>query len=278
MIFESIKSVIFCRHSSLFFLGFLFTSVLSNQVVAQSEVPDSGFDDRPYVVASVPALHSITAIILGDVIDPGLLIQPGQSPEEASTAERQHRLLEESDLVLWLGAGFEPGLAADIGRFASKAKHVDMSDVSGLRNITGSRLWLDPVALRVMGGTVVELVSALDPERFEIYFGNIAIVEEQLELLQRDIEKQLSPYRPLPFRVIGADLSAYAERFGLDGYQATDPRCILSTDEADLERGVATALLDDLGRGLEPGPDFIEKHLRRMTGQIIQCLTDGRQE
>lgn len=89
----------------------------------------------PRVSADIPPVHSLVAIVMGDLGQPDLLVQPGASPHGYAMRPSEARALNSADLVFWVGEGLEPWLEAPLEALASKARAVALAEVEGTREL-----------------------------------------------------------------------------------------------------------------------------------------------
>ena len=87
--------------------------------------------DAPAVVADIPPVHSLVAIIMDGVGSPDLLVQPGASPHGYSLRPSEARALNRAQAVFWIGEGLEPWLGNSIKALASGAQVVELMEVAG---------------------------------------------------------------------------------------------------------------------------------------------------
>lgn len=82
------------------------------------------------VVASVEPLAMLAREVLGDQVIVKTLLLPGQTPHFASFTPGQAQLVQQADLIVWLGADAEPNLAALVRK--GHGQRLAMLDVGGL--------------------------------------------------------------------------------------------------------------------------------------------------
>ena len=85
---------------------------------------------RLTVVASVEPLAMLAREVLGDQVVVKTLLLPGQTPHFASFTPGQAQLVQQADLIVWLGEDAEPNLAALVRK--SRGQRLAMLDVGGL--------------------------------------------------------------------------------------------------------------------------------------------------
>ena len=98
-------------------------SLMALAGVAKAEVPS--------VVADIPPVHSLVAMVMGDLGAPDLLVQPGASPHGYSLRPSEARALERAQAVFWMGTGLEPWLEKSIDALAADAQVIELPEIDG---------------------------------------------------------------------------------------------------------------------------------------------------
>ena len=105
----------------------LATTLLSTTTfIAQAEIN---------VVTSVKPLHSITAAVMEGIGKPDLIVKGAASPHTYSMKPSQAKMIENADLVFWMGHKLESFLVKPIEALASKAMVVELMDSHGLKKL-----------------------------------------------------------------------------------------------------------------------------------------------
>jgi zinc transport system substrate-binding protein len=84
------------------------------------------------VVASFKPVHSLVAGVMKGVGQPGLIVEGAGSPHTYAMKPSQARMLEQADLVFWVGPEIEAFLEKPLETIASKAKSVELIRTHGL--------------------------------------------------------------------------------------------------------------------------------------------------
>jgi zinc transport system substrate-binding protein len=61
--------------------------------------------DVPRVAADIAPIHSLAAMVMGDLGEPALIVRPGASPHGYAMRPSEAGALQEADLVVWVGGG-----------------------------------------------------------------------------------------------------------------------------------------------------------------------------
>ena len=92
--------------------------------------------DVPRVASDIPPVHSLVALVMGDLGTPTLVVRPGASPHgHALRPSEAAAALEASDVVFWTGTALTPWLAREIGTLAPDAVSVELMALPGTRRL-----------------------------------------------------------------------------------------------------------------------------------------------
>lgn len=105
--------------------GLLLTSTLiaSSAISAHADVN---------VVASVKPVHSLVAAVMAGVGEPGLLVEGAGSPHSYALKPSQAVMLEQADLVFWIGHELEAFLEKPLETVGANAKSIELIDANDL--------------------------------------------------------------------------------------------------------------------------------------------------
>ena len=109
--------------TSIFLASTMLTAVIST---VQAEVN---------VVASIKPVHALVAAVMEGVGTPDLIIEGIGSPHTYSLKPSQAQLLQNADLVFWIGQDMEGFLEKPIEAIATNAISVTLMDIDGLIKI-----------------------------------------------------------------------------------------------------------------------------------------------
>jgi zinc transport system substrate-binding protein len=87
------------------------------------------------VVASIKPVHSLVAAVMDGVGRPELIVEGASSPHTYALKPSQAVMLEEADIVFWIGHELEAFLEKPLETVAAKAKKVELMDVHGLEKL-----------------------------------------------------------------------------------------------------------------------------------------------
>lgn len=84
------------------------------------------------VVASVKPVHSLVAAVMEGVGEPGLIIEGAGSPHNYALKPSQAQMLEQADLVFWVGHELEAFLEKPLETVGANARSVELIDAHDL--------------------------------------------------------------------------------------------------------------------------------------------------
>ncbi|RYG96424.1 MAG: zinc ABC transporter substrate-binding protein, partial [Alphaproteobacteria bacterium] len=102
-------------------LALLATSALAQPVLA-----------APSVVVSIKPIHSLVASVMKGIAEPELVLKGAGSPHTYQMKPADAELLQNADIVFWVGPELEKFLEKPIESLASDAKVVELEDAPGL--------------------------------------------------------------------------------------------------------------------------------------------------
>ena len=85
------------------------------------------------VVTTIKPVHSLTASIMDGVGEPVLIIEGIESPHDYQPKPSDAKLLEEADVVVWIGPDLESAISTAIMNLSKNAISVELSKTEGLK-------------------------------------------------------------------------------------------------------------------------------------------------
>jgi len=80
----------------------------------------------PTVATDIPPVHALAARVMAGVGEPGLILPPGASPHAYSMKPSEAELVQEADVVFWVGAELTPWLERAVATLADDAASVPL--------------------------------------------------------------------------------------------------------------------------------------------------------
>lgn len=256
----------------------------------------------PVVAVSIKPLHSLVAGVMDGVGKPQLIMSGNTSPHDYALKPSDARLLENADVIFWIGPNMEEALRkplSTVGKANEKTRIVRMAG-----NEIDPHIWLDPVKAARIVEYAAEQLSLTDPYNADGYRQNAARMKERLDALRTDLRQRLAPVRQKPFIVYHDAYSHFAKSFGLNVAGAFTPstdrrpgarritairklmrdagvRCLFKEPQFDgalpataIEGidGARIADLDPIGGDLDPGKDLYFDLMKKNVAAVAGCL------
>ncbi len=218
-------------------LGFVVASVLVLVLTQARGAMAAG--EPPRVVASIAPVHSLVSMVMAGVGEPALLL-PGQvSPHAYHLKPSDATLLENAQLVFWIGPALETVLSKPMETIAAGGTSVQLMDARAMKILPrraggvlshdsdgddgaddgeGSadpHVWLDPVNAIVMLFVISETLGELDPGNAAIYRANAIAGINRLKRLDSEIDAALADVRMASYVAFHDAYQYFEERYGL---------------------------------------------------------------
>ncbi|HVL80455.1 MAG TPA: metal ABC transporter substrate-binding protein [Actinomycetota bacterium] len=227
---------------------------------------EPGSADPLAVVASVYPLAEVAQRVGGERVEVTNLTPPGVEPHDLELTTAQADAILDADLVLYLGAGFQPAIEETVQR--SEGQALDLLDevdpISGghdhdheQEEDEGSidpHVWLDPRRMSDIVTRIEEALAEADPdgragyaERAEAYRTELKGLDEAFSQGLADCDRDLIVTNHASFGYL-------ADRYGLEQEAVTglapgsepDPRRLAELSDLVRRRGVTTVFTETL--------------------------------
>lgn len=217
----------------------------------------------PRVVTDIPAVHSLTAQVMGDLGEPVLLVTGASDPHNVQLRPSQARALARADMVIWVGPDLTPWLAQSLNSLAPDARFLALLDLpetrlighGGRPAIAGSAVdphaWLDPENAALWLAAIADALSLQDPENSATYRANAISARQNIAALLSEIRADLVPATKAQLIVAHDAYGYFARRFGLN---------------------IAGVLSD--GDAVKPGAAHLREIRRLLDSGTIACAFD----
>ena len=87
------------------------------------------------VVASIKPIHSLVSYVMDGVGKPDVIVDGYNSPHGFSLKPSHAKMLENADLVIWVGEDLEAFLEKPLEAIAKKAKNIEVMDLKGIKKL-----------------------------------------------------------------------------------------------------------------------------------------------
>jgi zinc transport system substrate-binding protein len=171
---------------------------------------------------------------------PETLVKGGGSPHTYAMRPSDARALEQADLVIWIGPGYEGFLERPMAALSGRARSLVLSQAAGVttRNARSGGVWdthdhghghshakrgpeidghmfLDPINAQAFARAIAAALIELDPANAERYRANATALEAKLAALDAELGAALRPLAGRPFIVFHDSLQYLEARYGL---------------------------------------------------------------
>ncbi len=205
---------------------------------------------EPKVVASIKPVHSLVSAVMKGVGKPDLIVTGAGSPHGFALKPSQATLLENAELIFWIGHEFEAFLEKPVATIGEKAVSIELVDTPDLRMLaqreggafeehdetphTGDGLeedhkiklddhreefnfhfWLDPENAKILTTWIATTLGAADPENASRYEANAKTTRNNLDALINETSAMLAPVQGRPFIVFHDAYQYFESRFNL---------------------------------------------------------------
>ena len=177
------------------------------------------------VVASIKPIHSLASYLMNGVAKPDLIVDGYASPHGFAMKPSHAKMLQNADLIFWVGEDLENFLEKPLGSIAKKAEKIELMQVKGLqilkfreRNIFDDHddhddhgkkedhddheghahgefdphIWLDPINAKVILFEMSKHLIENDPKNEKIYRDNLSKGYKEIDKLTKDVSSELS--------------------------------------------------------------------------------------
>ena len=222
-----------CRMAAGGLLALLVFGVLAAATPAVAQVPS--------VVVSIKPIHSLITGVMKGIGSPHLMVKGLVSPHAFTLRPSEARLLENADVVFWVGEAAEPSLIKPLKSIGSRAHIVELLDVKDIRVLAAreggawnardddghghgkhvdGHIWLDPRNAIAITRIAAQVLAKRDPANAPAYRENADGLTDRLRKLDKDLAKAFMTVKRVPY-VVYHDAYQYLERrFGLNAVGA----------------------------------------------------------
>ena len=191
------------------------------------------------VVTSIKPVHALVAGVMQGVGVPDLIVDGAGSPHNYALKPSQARLLQDADLIFWIGGDLEAFLEKPIMGIAENARTIALVEAHGLNQIPfreggpfdahddhddhddhghgeyDPHVWLDPMNAKALVHEIEEALAETDPGNAATYEANAARMMVRLDNLVAEIDAELAPVKDNGFIVFHDAYQHFETRFGL---------------------------------------------------------------
>ncbi len=182
--------------------------------------------DRPLVVTSIRPLAVLTRDLAGDGVSIHELIAAGQDPHHIALQPSQRRVLDQADLIVWVGPGLETSLARPLAGFLQGTLVTWLPEPEGSHaahhhghhhghHHDDPHPWLDPLQALEFARELAAVLGERFPHLADDIGKRLAAMEQSVALSLKDIDRRLAPHRHVAFVAEHAGYGPFVNQFGL---------------------------------------------------------------
>jgi zinc transport system substrate-binding protein len=202
---------------------------------------DDPDDGRLAVVASFYPLAEAAERAGGDLVEVTNLTPAGTEPHDLELSPDQVDAIEDADLVVFVGGGFQPAVEDVVDRF--DGKRLDVLDALGLDGTDDPHFWLDPERQADAVAAIESALADLDPDDAATFGANTDRYRTELETLDQRFAAGLADCERHEIVTTHAAFGYLADRYGLDQVAISG-----ISPEAEPDPGRIADLADDIER------------------------------
>ncbi|MFV2053063.1 zinc ABC transporter substrate-binding protein [Aliiroseovarius sp. YM-037] len=195
--------------------------------------------EPPTVTTDILPVHSLVAAVMEGVAEPSVIISSGATPHDYSMRPSDAGLLQDAEVVFWVGHDLTPWLGDSIGSLAPDARIVELLEHEGTATLSfreGAQFgahghdddhghdhegddphaWLDPANGQAWLRLIAEVLAETDPENAIQYAANADAAIAKIDAVVADAEAQISEVRGRNYVVFHDAFQYFETRFDIE--------------------------------------------------------------
>ena len=202
------------------------------------------------VVTSIKPIHSLASLLMNGIGTPKLIVDGSNSPHNFTLKPSHAKMLQNADLVFWVGEDIETFLEKPLGTVAKKAKKVELMKIGQIKKLKfreknifedhhddhghkkhddhghkkhddhghahgehDPHIWLDPLNAKVILNVMAKNMKMKDKKNAAKYEANLKKANANLDNLVSKINKNIN--KNAKFVVFHDAYQYFEKRFGL---------------------------------------------------------------
>jgi zinc transport system substrate-binding protein len=192
------------------------------------------------VAVSIKPIHSLVASVMEGVGTPSLIVDGSNSPHTYNMKPSDAAMLEQSQVIFWVGHELEAFLEKPIEALGENSKTISLIDAKGIAKLdvredanfpaeeeaegesehhhhdgADAHIWLDPVNAEAIVLQVAETLSNVDAANASAYKLNAEKTITKLQTLSTSLKATLAPTEGKSFIVFHDAYQYFENRFEL---------------------------------------------------------------
>ena len=178
------------------------------------------------VVTSIKPIHSLASYLMDGVGKPDLIVDGYASPHGFALKPSHAKMIQNADLIFWVGEDLENFLEKPLKSIAKKAEKIELMEIKGLKKLEfrernvfeghddhkdhghkedkhddhhehahgehDPHIWLDPMNAKVMLSEMAEHLIEKDQENASKYKANLKNAHKDLDKLTKKVKSELN--------------------------------------------------------------------------------------
>ena len=201
------------------------------------------------VVTSIKPIHSLASLLMDGIGTPKLIVDGSNSPHNFTLKPSHAKMLQNADLVFWVGEDIETFLEKPLGTVAKKAKKIELMEISQLKKLKfreknifeghddhghgkkddhghgkkddhghahgehDPHVWLDPLNAKVILKVMAKNMKIMDKKNSAKYDANLKKANAKIDGLVSEINKVIN--KNAKYVVFHDAYQYFEKRFGL---------------------------------------------------------------
>ena len=182
------------------------------------------------VVASIKPIHSLASYLMDGVGKPDLIVDGYNSPHGFALKPSHAKMLQNADLIFWVGEDLETFLEKPLKSIAKKAEKIELMEIKGVKKLEfrernifeghddhghddhkehghkedkhddhhehahgehDPHIWLDPINAKAILSEMAEHLIEKDPNNASVYKANLKKAHNALDNLTKKVKSEL---------------------------------------------------------------------------------------
>ena len=202
------------------------------------------------VVTSIKPIHSLASLLMDGIGAPKLIVDGSNSPHNFTLKPSHAKMLQNADLVFWVGENIETFLEKPLSTVAKKAKKIELMEISQIKKLKfreknifeghhddhghkkhddhghkkhddhghahgehDPHIWLDPLNAKVILTVMAKNMKIMDKKNSAKYDANLKKAHAKIDGLVSDINKVIN--KNAKYVVFHDAYQYFEKRFGL---------------------------------------------------------------
>jgi zinc transport system substrate-binding protein len=238
----------------------------SQRAGAEQDARQEQVQVQVQVQASFYPLQWLAERIGGEDVSVVGLTPAGTEPHDLELSPRARTALDDADVVLHLGQGFQPGVERALATVDGAAE-VDLLESPGLDTLPAPtdlgkeplsggqdpHVWLDPVRMKVMAAAVAAAMVDADPALQDAVAARLQALQRDLEVLDSELAAAVADCRRRTVVTSHAAFGYLADRYdleqvaiaGLSADDEPDPATLRTISRTAERAGVTTVFFEE---------------------------------